>query len=341
MPDLVESLINDLVVSTHPNEASRIEQMAMAFTQYHVMPIWFKDLKDIVTSGRSIQQSLMYQAGNAKNISLNELADYDVPDHLKGMEVPWARSESYWMMHVEEPLMNTSPSAIVDEMKARRDGAGIAMAELMENNAWTAPVDANDVKAWWGVPYWVTQNATAGFNGGALFGSTKAGVDPSVVTKMKNYTFSYTNATKQDLLDKVKTAMHRCGFRNPIEPAAFNSDLGKNFRLYVPYELQKSIESIGEGQNESLGKDVDSLAGQVRVRGCGVYAVDPLDSKTNSPIYGLNHTVFRPKVLRGAFMRESKPEPVPHQPDWKRIRTNLTGNFVCINPARCFVGYAA
>lgn len=340
MPNLTEDMIADLVASTHPDESSVIEQMAMEFTEYHVLPIWFQNFKDVVTSGRSIQKTVMYQAAEARFVSLNSLTEYNIVDHLKNMEIPWRRAQVEWQMHVEEALMNASPAQITDMLGARRDGARIGMADKLERAAWSAPTSSSDDLTPWGVKYWITQSATEGFNGGAATGfTTKGGIDPAINEKMKNWTFQYANPTKEDLIKRIRKAMFKTSFKNPINLQEFRGNKGRDFRIYAGYDTVASVESIGEGQNENLGRDVASMDGVTTIRGCGLYAVDVLEEDTNSPIYGINHRVFKPAVLKGAWMRESKPESVPYQPDWKQVRTNCTFNFVCLNPGRCFVGY--
>ena len=338
MPVVTEEDIADLITSTNPAyKKGKFHDMAQEFVEYYVMPLWFKRDRVNVSSGHSIRETLMTRYATARNVGLDDLDQFSIIDHLKKMEVPWRRSTVNWTYNIREMLENREPAKIVDEIKVRRLGAKGGMANLMERNAWSAPSSTTDETSWWGVPYWVPTGTTQGFTGGAPSGfTTKAGLDPAVVTRMNSYYGTYTTINKDDFIDLVVEAMYRTGFKNPIGLEDFRSSKGQNFRCYTTWAVKRALEKVGEGQNENLGRDLDSMDGVTTIKGNGIWAVGMLEEDSTAPFYGLNHKTFVPNFLEGDFMRETGPAPIPFQHDWRSVHTDVSGNYVCVDPSSCF-----
>lgn len=338
MPVVTEAYLNDLVISTNPNQDKRkYYLMAQAMTQYHVMPIWFRKDKVGISSGWSIQKTLMTAFALVKTVGMDALDESNVLDQLRRMDVPWRRKTANWTYCIDEELMNKEPSKIVNEFDAKRDSIRLGFAEDLEKSGFKTPLTADDEETWWGVPYWVTKSNTQGFNGGALFGSTKAGVDPTKVRHAKNWTDQYAALTEDDFIAKARQAMYRTGFKSPIGVDQFRGPMGRRFKLYAEYSVIAALETEAKNQNESLGFDIGATDGVTTFRKNGLYPVDELENDTDDPFYGIDHDAFVPAVLNGAFMRESSPKEVPYQHTWKSVHTDLVGNFVCTQPSRCFV----
>jgi hypothetical protein len=338
MPDVVtEQDIADLIIATNPSyKVGKFYDLAQEFVEYFVMPLWFKQDKVMVSSGHSIRETLMTRYATARNVGLTDLDQFNIIPHLKNFDVPWRRSTVNWTYDVREMLENKSPSMIVDEVEVRRHGARGGMANLMERNAWAAPASSTDDSAWWGVPYWITEGTTQGFTGGAPTGfTTKAGIDCSVVERFNNYYGEFSAYTKDDFVDLLAEAMYRVGFKNPIGLEDFRGKKGQTFRLYCGWPAKRAIEKIGEGQNENLGKDIVSMDGVITIKGNGIWPVDILEEDSDEPFFALNHDAFYPNFLKGDFMRETGPDPVPFQHNWRSVHTDVSGNYTCLNPSSC------
>src|SRR5690606_3042281 len=106
------------------------------------------------------------------------------------------------------------------------------------------PADSDDKLAPFGIPYWVVKDSTAGFNGGnpSGFSSGAGGLDSSRHTRWANYTDSYTNVTKADLIKKMRTAYRKIRFKSPMNVPDYRRGRGDQYRIYVNEETISDFE---------------------------------------------------------------------------------------------------
>ena len=341
MADLDAKSIADLVASTL-DELGRMkfQQIAQNLQDYEVFSHWFKRDKVAFDSGIGIQRTLMNKlSGAAKHVGLMETDTVNITNVIDQLTIPWRHAQTSWAFIYQETLMNRGEALVFNVIEPRRASALIDLVEELENKAWASPASGNVTEPY-GIPYWIVTNASTGFNGGYPSGhSTIGGVNTDDSPTFKNYTFQYTNATKADLVKKLRTAHRKCGFKSPITIQDYRGSMGQRYRLYVNEATMVSLEDIGEAQNENLGRDLASMDGTIVFRNHPIVWVPKLDADSTNPVYGVDHSTFYPVCLSGDYLRESEAKPAPNQHNVFQVFVDLSYNYLCVDRRRNWVGY--
>ncbi len=335
--------ISDMVKSTL-RELGRMkfQQIAQDIQWYEIMGRWLKKDRVTMDDGYGIQKNIMTDTlGAASHVGLFETDDTDVGDHVRHLQVPWRHIQTKWAFEYRETLMNRGKSLIYNIIKPRRAGAMIDLAQELEDNAWAVP-NSSDNKLPYGIPYWIVANATTGFNGGNPTGpdsnahSTTGNIDADTYTTWKNYTAQYTDVTKNDLIKKLRTAHRKINFRSPVDINDYRTGNGQQYRLYTNEAQLNSIETLGENQNENLGRDIASMDGTIVFRKHPIVWIPKLDGGTSptNPIYMINHSCFQTVVLKGDYLRESDADKAPHQHNTFQVFVDMTYNYCCVDRRR-------
>ena len=225
----------------------------------------------------------------------------------------------------------------------------IDLAKELEEKGWAAPASTNSTDPY-GVPYFIVKNATVGFTGGNPAGNTStAGIDRTTVTTYKNYSAPYVNITKDDLIAKLRTFFRKAHWKSPAKINDFMTQANARFVLYTNDAVITELETVGEQQNENLGRDLarfgvqtePSVQDELLLRRWPMRYVPKLDDDTAKPIYMIDHRVFYVFVLEGDFLRESPTLTAPNQHNTLAVWTDLTYNYGCVDPRRCGVAYVA
>jgi hypothetical protein len=333
---LTDSEILDLQVSTL-SELGRLKfnQIATRIQNYEVMGRIMKKDKVSFDSGKSITRQVMVDhSGAAKNVGLYQTDAVNVADVMKNLSIPWRHTTTNYAFDRREIAMNRpGPQRIVELLKVRRADAMISLAELMEDNFWSKPATSSDELQIFGVPYWIVSNATTGFNGGAPTGFT-AGAGGLLHDRWKNYTGTYVNVTKADLVAKMRTAFRKIRFKSPVDIPDYRKGNGDQYRIYVNEDSIKAMETVGEEQNENLGRDLAPYDGSITFKRNPIVWVPELDSDTADPIYMINFAYFCPVFLRGEYLREGEPRITGGQHTVFQTHIDLTWNILCTD-RRC------
>lgn len=331
--------VTDLVASTlYDLGRMKFQNIAQSLVHYEVFSKWFKKDKVAFDSGIGIQRTLLntVDSNAANHVGLMDSDQVNIIDVIDLLTVPWRHAQTSWAIHyVSDILMNSGKSLIVNVIKPRRASALLGLVEELENKAWaTAPSSTNKVDPY-SIQYWVVENATTGFNGGAPSGhTTVGGVSLTDSPNFKNYTAVYTNKTKADLVKKMRTAHRKIRFVSPITIEDYRGGAGDRYRVYCNETTISAFEDLGEGQNENLGKDIASMDGQMVFRKHPIIYVPKLDARTDDPVYMIDHSTFYPAVLKGDYLRESEAKQNPAQHNLYQIFVDLTYNFVCVDRRR-------
>lgn len=354
---LTDSDIADMLISTLEDLGRlRFSLISTKLQRYEVMGRLLKQDSIQFDSGIGIQRNILIKEdGTARMVGLWESDVVNVPDLLTTMEVPWRQTTFNWTWERRELLKNRGPARILDQVKLRRAAAMISAAKLMETQFWAKPSSSSDKTSVFGVPYWITKNATEGFNGGNAtgFSGGPGGIDRDAAgnEQWKNYTFDYNTFTKADLLKKLRQAHRKCTWLAPVDIQDYRKGSGQQFRIYTNDAVVVELEDIGEGQNENLGRDLApySAGGHIRYnadgalvfRGHPIVWVPQLDSDSDNPLYMLDLSCFYPVILTGDNLRESEPDRAPNQHNVWVIHVDLSWNVLADNPRTCAVGSQA
>lgn len=309
-----------------------------------------------VDGGERLQwQVKVRNTGGAKNTGLYAVDDVKVSDNMRHCTVGWTKQTCSMAYDVDEEGFN-SPNAnrIVNLLQVRRHDALTSFAELMEDNFWGLPANTTDdeeQKRPLGVPYWITRNATTGFNGSLPLGgghATVAGLSPTTYPRWRNYTAGFRIMDKKDLVRKLREAVVKCNFRAPIAHPSPEGANAPRYRLATTYEVIQRMEEMLESQNDNLGNDVASKDGDVMFRRTPMTWVPWLDANSDptgadatnhygkNPIYGIDRRSFRMVFKTGKFMVRSKPLIAPNQHSVRHIHWDSWMQFQCFNRRQNF-----
>lgn len=329
--DFVKDTLNDLGKPKFTDISSRLQR--------HVaMRNLLNKNRVELGSGAGIQFNVLVgQSNAARNVSLAESDNVNLVDGMVQASTVWRNTQTSYMLIGQLMSMNGEPARIVDYVKQQRLMALISLAELMEQNFWAAP-SASDTKTPLGVPYWITKNATAGFNGGTLSGySTVAGLNTTTYDQWNNYTFPYTAVSRDDFIRAARAAATKSDFEPTVDGIP-SPGTGDTYGFYTNYSVYAPLEEALESQNDNLGKDVASMDGKVVFRRVPVTWVPWLDRDSTNPFYGINWGWFKTYILRGWWLKETS---IPYTPGQHTVASHFmdsTYQFVTKNRRCHFVG---
>lgn len=336
--------IADLIATTQRNLGRfHWEEIATELQRYIALPQILKKKKVKFDSGTHIQWDVMVETGgSARNVGMYEEDVVAASDGIKQAYIPWRHTTTNYTYERREVAMNRSPARIIDLVQTRRAQGMIDLAEKMEQNLWSKPASSADEITPYGIPYWIVKwpsgTTALGFNGGnpAGFTAGAANLSSSTYPTWANFTGKYTAMTKPDGVTKMREAFVKTDFMSPIDNPTL--DRGRPDReMFVNYATMAAMETVGEDQNENLGRDIASMDGRITFRRCPVHYVPYLDADTSDPIYGFDWSTLFPVFLRGEYLNESKPAVKADQHTVIVVHVDSTWNFRCHNRRRNWV----
>lgn len=315
--------------------------LANDIQDYVMLPKLLKKEKVKIEDGHSITWDLQVStAGAARFVGLGAEDEVNIVDGLIQATIPWRHVTTNYAFVRQEVAMNSSPAKIVDLIKTRRVGAMLDMAEKLEEKLWSKPTDSTDTTDPFGVKYWIVNgsSSTGGFNGTnpSGFSAGAAGVSSTTYPNWANWNAQFTNVTKTDLVTKWREAAVKTKFKAPVDyPALQRGD--DRYGYYTNYDNIKELETIGEQQNENLGRDIASMDGKIVFRGIPITWVPQLDSDTADPVYGINWSVFYPVILKDEYLKEDGPFRSAKQHTVSEVHIDMSLNLKCCDRRRNFV----
>lgn len=339
MPDIEASDIADLVVATLKQLGRGRWTMIASDLQDHVaMRHVLKKRRVTFGSGEGIKWQVMKDENNAaRHVAMYGTDNVNITDVMDTAEIPWRHSETSWAYDEREVAMNRRPSRIVNLVATRRVPAMVSLAELMEEAFWGKPTSTTDKKTPYGCQYWFPTNASEGFYGQHPSGwSDVASISATTTARWRNWTATYTDISKEDLVRKMRKAATKTKFRNPVAVKEYGST-DDRYGYYTNYDVIGTMEEMVEAQNDSLGNDVASKDGSLLFRGRPVTWVPYLDDDSGDKVYGINWSKFRVVFLSGRYMRESRPIRSAVSHNMWNLFMDLTYNYQCLDRRRHFV----
>lgn len=316
----------------------KFQQVAQTFQDYEVFSKWFKKDRVQFDSGIGIQRTLMNRvnSGAARHVGYLQNDATNIIDVLDQLTVDWRHAVTSWsIIYQTDILMNSGKEMVLNVIAPKRASSLIGLIEELEDKAFATPPSTSDKALPWGVKYWVVQNATTGFNGGAPSGhTTVGGVSLTDTPNFKNYTAQYAAVTKADLITKMRVAHSKCMFKSPLRENDYRNGATDRYRIYTDLATQLKFADVGESQNENLGRDIASMDGEIYFRRHPIRWIPRLDNETNAPVYMLDHSTFYPVVLKGDYLRESEARQNPNNHNVFDVFVDLTYNYLCLDRRR-------
>lgn len=340
MADLTTEDVADLIQTTLKDlDKGKWTDLTGDLQEYVAMSALLTKDKVKFKTGQAIRVNIQTDSnGQARNVGLAYVANYNMTDTMQNGSAPWRHSTcNYAFDRKEEELNSGDAEQIVDLVKTRRSACDIDLAKLMENNFWGKPVDSTDALTPWGVDMYIVKNATEGFNGGNPSGFTTGAIfNSSTYSRWKNWTAQYTNISRTDFLRKVRTACRKTNFKSPVSMSEVRK-IGIKRALYTNHDVITELEELCQDNNENLGTDLAKYQDEVVIRKNPVVWVPDLDSDSQDPMYGICWDTLVPVFLKGEYMKESKPRALDSQPTVVVVDKDLTYNFVCYDRRSQFI----
>lgn len=325
--DLVADTLRDLGKPKFTDISSQIQN-------HLAMKNLLRKNRVVLQSGTAVQFNVLVNESNAfRNVSLGQVDNVNDVDGMVQANAPWRHSQTSYGIIRQVMKMNREPARIVDYVKQKRIMAMISLAEGMETNFWGAP-SSTDLVTPYGLPYWVTKNATKGFNGGLLTGyTTVANLSPTTYAAWNNYTAPYTAVSLDDFVRQAREAATKTDFMPPVDGIP-TPNTGDSYGFYTNYSVIQPLEEAVDSRNDNLGPDVAKNDGKVLFRRLPVIWVPWLDRDTTNPFYGINWGWLKTYALADEWLIETN---IPNTPGQHTVASHfidLSYNFVSKN-RRC------
>lgn len=331
----------DLTKTTLENLPSMDFEVALAKTNYIAVNQWFQKDRIKEDGGTSIVRNVMLDnSGNARHVRLYQRSSINVADVQKRVSAPWVQVEGQWSIERREALRNRGKAKFIDLVESRRLDAMLAMADLLETRAWKTPQDSNDDLNPRGLPYYLSKLVPAvgsgysasidvpgGFSGrrvifndGTSTLTDKAGLNPTTLSKWRNYADVKTGING-DFIKKLSRAFYATNFQSPMLAKDLHKGPASKFRIYMGLDDIVDYGDLARKANENLGADLDKFHGVLAFNRVPLQHAGELDADVDRPVVGTNHDKFYPIVLEGDWMREDEPD---RDPELHNVVTTFT-----------------
>jgi hypothetical protein len=272
---------------------------------------------------------------SARTVGLYETDGSSENDTMKSGKVSIRHVNAHYIYDQRLPAFQRGGTAIVNLVKTKYTGMMVSFYELLEEILWGKPEDSSDDKTPFGLAYWVTRNATEGFNGGnpAGFSDGRAGISTTDFPRFANWTAKYTTVSKEDLIRKMRRAHRKIQFRSPVSHATPELASMKN-GIYVNDTVVGLIEEVLEAQNQNLGNDIASKDGKAMFKSTPLVYAPYLDGDATDPIYMLDWKWLAIGVMSGWENNLSEPYMVPGKHLVRRVDLDASLNMVCTDPRK-------
>lgn len=337
---LSDTQLLDLVAATQKNLGPpKFQQIAQSLVDYPMFKTFFKKGRVMEDGGHTIRRQLMKTtSGNVQMVQPYQVDSLNVADIMGTIEIPWRHTRAGYALDRLENAMNSGKAKIFDLTKTRRADAQLSIVEYVEPLLWAEPASTSLDPM--GIPYWVVKNASEGFNGAAPT-NWAAGAGGLLHANWQNWTGTYANVSKTDLIRSWRKAMRKTGFKSPIDINDYRKGRGARYRNYVNDTTIGLLEEVGEQQNDNLGRDLAPMDGMISFKRTPIVYEPALDADTSNPVYGLDHSTIYTVVLEGEYMRESEPRISDTQSSVVKVFIDFSWNIMCIDRRRNFVLYVA
>lgn len=338
---LTPSQVDDLVRTTLP-QLGEFKWTDISYDlQEHIA--WSRLLRrDRVTfqGGESIDLlAKVNQGTQARWTGLFEDDDIQIQNLMDKGNIPWKFADTHFAYDVRESVFNRGKPQILDYLMVRRKDAMVSLAGLMEAAFWGAPSGPTDRK-FFGLAYWLVRNSTEGFNGGNPSGfSDCGGLNATTYTRWRNWTFQYSNISKTDLIRKLRKAVVKTNFVNPVSHPKYEG-MKRRWSHYVNYNVLGAIEEYLEDNNENIGMDFGKYDGRAMFRGNPIEYVPYLENDSTNPWIGVDWATFSPVFQSGQWLRYSDPKDTSTTShNTRAVFIDCILNLRCVNRRRNFIGY--
>lgn len=355
-PDALDDLIVGSVKDYHAHKGTWSD-ISMNFPEYCFAEKMLMGKKTTVSDPST---SLIFDLQYANSGTLRTVGHYDTDSEerrniLVQGEVKWTSQNIGIYFDKLETVIGKGKTEIVDHIQAQIHGMYNVYFEGMSVKMWDSPASSSDAdRDLLGIPHWVVQHATEGFNGGdpANFSAGAAGIDSDTYTGWKNYSGTYSAIDHADLVTKVIRAMRRCDFKPPHNYAEAVKQGGK-YQHFTTEAVYEALDLLLRGQNDNLGSDLGAFRGQALLKSVPITISWELTKSTlsdgtanpaydaNDPWYGIYWPSFKINFIKGYERKITGPERSATGRFVRKINLDSWNQMYNINRRNNFVLYQA
>ena len=288
--------------------------------------------------------------GTAKHSGLYAVDDTNRRNVMTRARQEWSKQTVNYIYDIDEDAFQSGPETIIREMRLNEQGLYNDFFALMEDAMWLAPSSSSlDPMPTSGIPFWFQKNATLGFNGGDPSGWTDGAGSVATATypRWKNYTGTYTQVSRDDLVDKIINACDYTYFKPPRSYSEIGG--GKpDYEFCTVHSVLETMRRLLQAGNDNLGVDVARYSEGVLLKSTPVTWVPALTESTSeaydsqNPFYGINWNKFDYYFKTGRNMIKHPPKQAANQHTVRERHMDNWGNFVCYDRRQGgFVFYVA
>jgi len=335
MPDAVIATMNKLNKGKWIGEMTDLQEY-VGFNQL------CRAKREQQKSGRGVKvRYVMDHNHSAAHVGLFNEIEYSRDDAMVEGTVPWCYTDGHMMFDEREEGMNGGPEEVVDLVQTEQSRMITSVLELSEDDVWGIPESSTDNDTPFGVEYWITKAATLGFNGvdPSGFSSGRAGISSTDYTRHKNYTGQYTDVSDTEdtgLVYMMEKAADMCRWIAPA-PEPGMGRKGYSRGVYCGWVTKNAMKNVAKENNDSLGFDLSTK--EPVFRGAKIQHVPFFDSKTDYPLYMIDHNHFYAKFLKNWWMKRLKIKHPAKQPHVFIVLVSMVWNIVCDDLRRQAVFY--
>jgi hypothetical protein len=263
--------------------------------------------------------------------------------------MPWAMTTTNYHYDIDEEVFGQGCEQIVNYIRLREDGlmkdffAG--MENLMFGAGPSSPTQTPTPPS--SLLWWITANATEGFNGVEPTGFESTGVGGISCTDYegwKNRTFAYKTMDRNDFVEKTINSMDLCEFSPMIERPDI-APSRPDWELLTTHSRIAEARKLLQLGNDNIGDDLAAHSGKVFIRGVPMVWVPAwtnqasINKRTDGIVLGVNWPTFKWYYQKGRNMRKSKPYQHPEMSNVRIRKMDDAGQIVCFNRRANFRGY--
>lgn len=347
----IENLEDFIKVTLDRNKKNEWVDITHDLQEYTFASRWFSSKKKPEKGGAFLKWKLRVDnQGTAKHSGLFAVDSTNRKNVVDGGKQGWSKQTVNYIYDLDEDEFQEGPEVIIRMMQLNEQGLYNDFFKLMETAMWTAPSSSDlDPMPPAGIPFWIQKNATLGFSGGDPDGwADGAGsIKTSKYKGWKNYSGTYVQISRDDLIEKVVNACDFCYFKPPKSYPEIGGG-EPQWGFYTVHSVLATMRRLLQAGNDNLGPDVARYAGEVLIRSTPVTWVPALTNKESDaydeqdPFYGINWKKFEYFFKTGRNMIKHPPKQAANQHNVRERHMDNWGQFCCYDRRQGgFVFYVA
>ena len=296
-----------------------------AYSTYQFYNTFFKG--NVKTVGKALEGHVTLDSeGNATHAGFwaqDALIKKNINSRYR---LDWKLAYGGMLWNLIEQSINSKPAAIYDVWEQQYDSCVKDLVEELFDKIMVGPSSAADIDSPYGISTWLSQgtiSTTGGFTGyygcynngsgtPASSGFSKGGIASSATSNADwaSYFADHDGNIDDSLLTILDEANRKLNFQPPVVPEKLPMER-VTFAMYTNNNVIKKLNAFYAKADDQMGYRPNAHYGTPSFNRIPMVYCPPLDTANldvygTDPIFGLNHNVIYPVILRGWDFRITK-----------------------------------